>query len=159
MYKSTDFGRTYSKNATSGNLGGGRIGGQIVCIRGQANQLLQAGGNDFGNNSSSSLMYSTNAGITWNAISGTYYIWQVAIGKAKPGGSGFPAVYVTGLLTNGGEPGVFRCDDFDGARTWIRLDNIRKVSLVVPTALQGDPDTWGSVYVGCEAGYVAGTIS
>ena len=55
--------------------------------------------------------------------------------------------------------GVYRCDDFDGARKWNLLDNIRKVTLQGPQAISGDWDTYGTVYVACgNSGYVWGRM-
>ena len=159
IYKSADFGRTFSKSASTGGIGK-NYGSRMLCVRGQANKLLMAPGNDFGNNATAPLLYSTDSGQTWNTVTGTSYIWSVAIGKAKPGVSGFPAVFFTGQLTNLGEPGVFRCDDFDGAQTFIRLDGIRRATLQFSQWISGDPDVYGHVLVACgQAGYVDGTIS
>ena len=87
---------------------------------------------------------------------GAFRYWQNQTRRL----SGFPAVFMSGQLVGGGEPGVFRCDNFDGAQTWNRLDNIRKVSLLTTSPQSAvDPDVYGHVMVGSPAGYVDGTIS
>lgn len=67
---------------------------------------------------------------------------QVSLGKAAPGAS-YPTLYVIGLLE--GIPGVFRSTD-EGT-TWVQI-NDAKTGLGTMGNIEGDPKTFGRVYIG-----------
>src|SRR4029078_113492 len=97
------------------------------------------------------LKVSFDAGITWGSIPSTFQAFQVAFGKAKPGNT-YPAIYFSGNVANWPNPmNVYRCDDFDGATTnmhWAPLDNIKLVCCDGSRCLAGDPEVYGTVYIG-----------
>jgi hypothetical protein len=72
-------------------------------------------------------------------------VWGFGFGAAKPGGSGYPAVYVYGTIS--GVRGVFRSDDH--CATWTRLsDQFVNGSLDQVCLCMGDMNTYGTCYVG-----------
>ena len=74
------------------------------------------------------LKVSFDSGLTWANIPSTFWAWQVAFGKAKPGNT-YPTIFFTGNVADYPNPlNIYRCDDFNGINTtmtWIPLDNIK----------------------------------
>ena len=104
MYKSIDGGSNFASvvpRVNTGSLDAYGLNATMVCVRGKPGHLLIARGMNFGTPVYGYLLWSQDSGANWTAISGTFSIWQVACGKAKPGAT-YPAVYITGTLTNGG---------------------------------------------------------
>jgi len=169
LFKSTDGGATMelvSTPSTTGNnaitWGQAGVTNVLACVPGIANHLFYAPGINFGAVATySPLSMSADGGVTWAVVPSTYYVWQVTFGKAKPGNK-YPAIYIAGTLTAyPSEAGVFRCDDYNGTptMTWTRLDNIKFVNCEGSRSLAGDPEEYGTVYVGlASSGYVVGKI-
>ena len=100
-----------------------------------------------------SLWRSRNAGTTWAQIARVDRVAGYGFGKAAPGRIG-PTVFLSGSVDRRGQ-GVYRSDDLmestgDGrSATWALIDS--STSPVPPSAwsaVEGDPDTYGKVYIG-----------
>jgi hypothetical protein len=167
LYKSTDGGATMVKVNMAKPLahgGGGGVGAMLVCVPGFSGHLFYAPGANFGQiGGLIPLCRTVDGGVNWSVVQGTYYVVNVAIGKAKPGNS-YPTVYIAGSLR--GFPydwGVYRSDNAraDGTTqmTWTRLDHIKYVNCEGARCLSADPDEYGTVYVGhSSSGYSVGKL-
>ena len=76
-------------------------------------------------------------------------MWTFGFGKAKSGGSGYPAIFVVGFVNQVGPYtyGLWRSDD--GCSTWKKISNGYPAGVYAGiTAIDGDNNTYGTVYVG-----------
>ena len=167
LYKSTDNGATLVKVNMAKPLahgGGGGVGAMLVCVPGFPGHLFYAPGVNFGQiGGLIPLCRTVDGGVNWSIVPGTNYIWNVAIGKAKPGSS-YPAVYIAGSLRAFPyDWGVYRSDNAraDGSpqMTWTRLDHIKYVNCEGSRCMSADPDEYGTVYIGhSSSGYSVGKL-
>jgi hypothetical protein len=70
-------------------------------------------------------------------------------GKAKPGGSGNPSVYIAGFVSS--VYGIYRSDDFfdGGTPTWTALgDGFPNGVWDLVKTVEGDANVWNKCYVG-----------
>lgn len=88
------------------------------------------------------LMRSTDGGGTFKRVAGVDDAGLVGFGQPPPGVS-HPAVFVWGKV--GGIEGVFRSDDV--GKTWLKL-NDERWGFAGLSALTGDPNRFGRVYLG-----------
>ena len=94
-------------------------------------------------NSGNGLYASSDYGSSFTKLPNVQSTVVFAFGKAAPGNAN-PAVYVYGTVNN--REGIFRSDDM-GA-TWVRInDNSHKIGCI-PTAMTGDPEVYGKLYIG-----------
>lgn len=105
--------------------------------------------------------YSTDGGQNWadvGALSSNNWtireVWSFGFGKAKPGGSGYPVIYLYGFVVSGSSPapsgstpGFWKSED--GGATWSQF------GVQYPNGwpdwvsdVNGDMDVYGRVYVG-----------
>jgi hypothetical protein len=166
VFKSTDGGANFSLisrvNLTQYS---GNICPVLAVMPGFPNILFYAPGSGYSPKAyaPTPLRVSFDAGVTWASIKSTFQAYQVAFGKAKPGNT-YPAIYISGNVADWPNPmNVYRCDNFDGATTnlhWIPLNNMNLVCCDGSRCLAGDPDVYGTVYIGtASSGYLVGTIT
>jgi hypothetical protein len=93
--------------------------------------------------------------VTCNAVPGTIHeVWAFGFGKAKPGGSGYPAIYLAGWVN--GVYGIWESDNH--ATTWTKLTDFPLGIIDTVSTIEGDANTYGTVYIGFQGtGYVMGT--
>jgi hypothetical protein len=92
---------------------------------------------------SGGLYRSSNSGGTWIKLSNVQRAKLVAFGKYRTG-SNNPSVFVYGTVDNAN--GIFRSDDM-GA-TWVKIDVPEPTVGNGVTAMEGDRQVWGRVYIG-----------
>ena len=83
--------------------------------------------------------------------------WSVGFGAAKPGGNGYPAVYIYGWVHDVG--GVWRSDD--GCTTWTQMSNLNPANTVDQVkSIEGDANIYGNVYLGLVgSGWIYGRLN
>jgi photosystem II stability/assembly factor-like uncharacterized protein len=120
----------------------------MKCTPGQASDIWiatgpsgNAGGDQgvYGN-----LYHSTDGGVTWTIIANVTEPYTIGFGAPRPGGSGYPAVFMAGWVS--GKFGVWRSDD--EGRTWNQLGEWPMSSLDQIKTISGDPNIYGQVYIG-----------
>ena len=137
---------------TNLNMTGGQ-GMMIRSVPGQAGHLFCTNANS-GN---SALGRSIDSGRTWTGPTGVNGVLAIGFGKPKPGGGGYPTVFIAGRVTVGATTtsGIFRSDD--NCLTWVQLNPYGSTNMFdmnpfnaldVPCFLEGDQNTYGKVYVG-----------
>jgi photosystem II stability/assembly factor-like uncharacterized protein len=133
FFASADGGVTWQKMA--GELP--RNANWLRAVPGQTGHLFTAAGEE-------GLHRTIDGGQTWQRVAeGVVTVAkQVGIG-APPPGKDYPAVFVGGTV--GGKPGFFRSDD-QGV-TWVQINDAAHHYGNV-TVIQGDPRTFGRLYVG-----------
>jgi hypothetical protein len=169
FWKSTDGGENFIKQAAAdlpAFLRSTSTVFKMAAVPGNAGHVFVSMGFQF----SSSLpegvdLYFTDDGFaTIETGLGFTSVINVALGKEAPGGT-YPAVYVYGQRDFGGDddvPGLYRCTDWDGARTWELVADARTVDITVDSIydLVADPDVYGRVYLGfASTGYAIGELT
>lgn len=107
--------------------------------------------------------FSTDSGATWTAMNQAgdpQNLFHLAFGKAKPGGVGYPAAYMSGFMTDPSTSGLWRCDDpKSSSRIWTPIFGFRTVDPEGDRYLEADSETYGTVYQATySTGYVYGKI-
>jgi hypothetical protein len=144
LYRSTDGGanwtRVYSKEIAAGSS----YNAKLYSVPGQAGHLFFTSGNiDGASPANTSLMRSTDGGVTWSAVPNALEVYAVGFGKAATG-STYPAIFIAGYINN--TWGIWRSDD--NAVSWVNMgaNPLNNGDLIKTGA--GDMSTFGRVYVG-----------
>lgn len=99
-------------------------------------------------------MRSTDAGATWTAVPNVLEVFAFGFGKEAPGAA-YPTLFIAGYVS--GEWGYWMSTDAGGQ--WTKLTDYPMGSLDQPTAVDGDKDVFGTVYVGFKgSGYAYATL-
>lgn len=156
IYKSIDGGQTWTLYDTTIFANGGD-NVTLKAVPGHAGELWFTTGNVSGShpNPGSRLYHivdSTPAtlggALTITNATGVLEPQNLGIGAAKPGGSGYPSLYINGWVggTAAANYAVWRSDD--AGVTWTNLGQNPNNSMDSIVTLNGDMNTWGKVYVG-----------
>jgi photosystem II stability/assembly factor-like uncharacterized protein len=87
---------------------------------------------------------SINGGSAWTAVPNVQEVVAFGFGAPKPGGSGYPAIYINGWVNN--VYGLWQ--SVDNASTWTQIGTYANDDVDLVTAISGDPNVYGRVYVG-----------
>ena len=81
----------------------------------------------------------------------------LGFGAPKPGGDGYPAVYIYGWVHHVG--GVWRSDD--GCTTWTQMSDLHPANTVDEVkSIEGDANIYGNVYLGLVgSGWIYGKLN
>ena len=98
---------------------------------------------------------SKDGGANWSIVPHVREVFSFGFGKSAPGQS-YPAIYVYGWVD--GVLGIWRSDD--EARTWNRISDGFPLGVFARVkALEGDNNTYGTVYAGFDgAGFAYGKL-
>ena len=145
IFSSTNGGASWSLASSAISPG---APAQMKCTPGQAGDIWIATG--YGGNAGGgqgvygNLYHSTDGGATWTTIAKVTEPYTIGFGAPKPGGSGYPAVFMVGWVS--GTFGVWGSDD-EGS-TWNQLGEWPMNSLDQIRTISGDPNIYGQVYIG-----------
>jgi hypothetical protein len=156
LYRSTSGGDSWTlvKSGEIAPFSG--YNAKLVSVPGQAGHLFFTSGQLDGDNPyDSPLMRSADGGVTWTAVPNVLEAYAVGFGKAAPGAA-YPAIFIVGWVGN--VYGVWRSDD--NAQSWVSLGAFPLGSLDQIQTIDGDKNTYGTVYVGFSgSGYAYGTLA
>jgi photosystem II stability/assembly factor-like uncharacterized protein len=145
IFRSTNGGASWSRASSAISPG---PPAQMKCTPGRAGDIWIAtgsGGNAGGDQGAyGNLYHSTDGGATWTTIANVTEPYTIGFGAPKPGGSGYPVVFMVGWVS--GTFGVWRTDD-EGS-TWNQLGEWPMNSLDQIRTISGDPEIYGQVYIG-----------
>ena len=125
---SKDGGETFAVSPT------GQTGGRLYASPAAEGDLWLA--------TSSGLLHSIDAGVTFNKIGNAQAVFYLGFGKAAPY-SNYPALYMSGQVNN--TVAIFRSTD--AGATWQRINDDRHQWGAVSPII-GDPRVFGRVYIG-----------
>lgn len=142
ILRSTNGGGSFS--ATAATLPTYTYWSQLRSVPGQDGHLLFVSGRDYWDANGRGLYRSTNAGASFTKSAFFNDAWAVGTG-APPVPGDYPTIYVFGRST-ANQWGVFRSTD--QAATWDRIAEFPLGIFDNVTTLQGDPETFGRVFIG-----------
>ncbi len=161
VYKSTDGGATFTKvkDGVFTSWIVDEFNAKMRCVPDHEGNLFYTAGSVQGP-PTGSFWRSTDGGATWTAIPNVLEVDAFGFGKAKPGSS-YPTIYIAGWVDEAW--GIYRSTDGDQPTpTWtpiaeggFPLGNFTGIQ-----AVEGDADTYGTVYIGTGgAGFFYGTLN
>jgi BNR/Asp-box repeat len=160
VHRSTDGGITWSLVFSGHISSNDSFELQLEAVPGNAGHLyFTAGpGSDLGDYTSLTTLAasfpsnvsfnkSTNGGAAWSAISGVTDVICFGFGAPKPGGGGYPALFIVGWV--GGVYSIWRSDDAQNSTpTWTNLGAWPRGWSDLPKCISGNPNLYGECYVG-----------
>jgi photosystem II stability/assembly factor-like uncharacterized protein len=150
FYRSTDAGATFTGTGATGLPAEGVDDFRVA--PGRKGHIWLAGRSDKAN-VATGMWHSKDGGATWKHISAIDVAIGVGFGKAaKP--SGYPAIYTSATIE--GQDGIFRSTD--GGDRWIRINDDDHQWAFAGSAITGDPDIFGRVYLSAR-GVIYGDIA
>lgn len=167
IYKGVYNGSTWAWSlARSGNLDAGDgFNAKLRSVPGVAGDMFYTSGEQSGIPSAYPHAQSfwecqdTSGTVACTAISNIREVWTFGYGAAKPGGSGYPSIYIVGWA-NCGQTGINNCPSgatgytygvwrsTDHTATWNYLNNAPINSLDYIKTIEGDANTYGLFYIG-----------
>jgi hypothetical protein len=148
IYISTNSGVSWTQKK-SGLFIAGEVNANawLKSVPGNSGHLFYSGGIQVGASHPTTAAFyrSTDHGATWSTITNMNDVWAFGFGAPKPGGGGYPSIYVYGWYT--GSIGVWR--SIDNAATWQSIgDGFPGGSFSQVRCVEGDNNTYGYVYLG-----------
>lgn len=155
IYKSTGGGVFSAVNTTPANIATtynvqGGAGLRLRCAPDNAGHLYLTGGVNLG-----AFIRSTDGGVTWAQVPNVSNVLAFGFGKKKPGGNGYPAIFVKGIVNS--TEGYFQCDNGEQTTpTWAQLSNknggLGWLSAASPSVIDGDKNIYSQFYIGLGSG-------
>jgi photosystem II stability/assembly factor-like uncharacterized protein len=155
LWVSTDGGATFTKNF-NGRIDAGHADlyalwsfyAKLEAVPGEAGHLyITPGAVLDGQGHTGNFMKSTDEGVTWNALANLKEVMAFGFGKARPGGGGYPVIYIAGWKNN--VYGIYKCENGEsGSPTWDFITDYPAGIADEVTAITGDMDVYGRVVVG-----------
>jgi len=137
FYASDDGGATFTETGATGLP---KSSAKLKAVPGIEGDLWLAGGSP---DDVYGLWHSTDGGASFTKLDGVEQADVVGFGKAADGAS-YPTLYVNAKI--GGVRGFFRSTD--AGQTWTRINDDRNQYGVANTAITGDPERFGRVFIG-----------
>jgi photosystem II stability/assembly factor-like uncharacterized protein len=150
FYRSTDGGKTFADTGATGLPNDG-VDDFRVAPGKQGHIWL--GGRSEKAGVATGLWHSKDGGITWTRITGVDLAIGVGFGKAARG-AGYPAIYLAGAIA--GQDGFFR--SIDRGTSWYRINDDNHQWAFAGSAITGDPEVYGRVYLSAR-GIIYGDIA
>lgn len=149
IYRSVDGGSNWTLRATTSCFGTGT--GQLAfnfTLKASpyvSGELLGTAGPQSGTHPvATGFCHSTDGGATWTALANVAEVRMFGWGIAKPGSGATSSVYINGWVNN-----VFGIwESNDGLVSWHQLDVWPENSIDTITAMNGDLNSYGRLYVG-----------
>lgn len=154
VYKTSDGGATWTQQLAGyieSNHSQAGSASMILSVPGNAGHLFYTSGLLSGSTLTipvnEPFYRSTNGGVSWTAVSNVLAVSCFGFGKVATGQT-YPAVYIYGYVNS--VLGVWQ--SVDNCVTWTNLGAFPDGVVVQVSAISGDPNTVGRVYVGFHGG-------
>lgn len=149
IWVSTDSGANFTQVYFGSLTADDGFNAKLRAVPGNAGHLFFTGGQsgvpgDANPRSDTYFMRSTDAGVTWSQVPGMLEVYDFGFGKAKPGGGGYPAIYLAGFYNN--DYGIYQ--SVDNCTTWRKLTTWPLDSIDAVKCVFGDAEAYGRCYVG-----------
>lgn len=155
LYRSTNGGASWALVRSGEIAPFSAFNARLKAVPGKAGHLFFTSGHQSGATPSGSLMRSTDGGATWAAVPNVLEAYDIGFGKEAPGSS-YPSLFIVGWV--GGVYGVWQSDN--EGQTWRQIGDYPLGSLDFVKTIDGDKNTYGTVYVGfAGSGYAYGTAA
>ena len=145
IFSSSDGGANWDYASASPNLPTSVWHAQLKAAPGKAGHLWFATGYDHqvADPNTHGLFFSPDGGTNFSRMQDVQECWALGFGKAQSG-SNYPTIFMYGLVYN--EWGLYRSTN-QGAG-WVKLVDYPLGLFDIVTAVSGDPDIFGRVYIG-----------
>jgi photosystem II stability/assembly factor-like uncharacterized protein len=158
LYRSVDGGATWSLVKAGEIAPFSGFNAKLRSVPGHAGHLFftsgQQGSPTDRHPAQNPFMRSTNGGETWSPVFNVREVYAFGFGAAKPGAA-YPSIYIAGWVEN--VWGIWRSTD--NAQTWARIGDFPLNSLDGVKTVEGDANTYGTVYIGFGgSGYAYGAM-
>ncbi|WP_010180706.1 sugar-binding protein [Aquimarina agarilytica] len=141
IFKSEDGGVNWS---TQGSVPPNAWHAKLISVDGKAGHLLYSHGpNGVAEDGVHGVYLSTDGGATWNEISNTDKVNNIAVGKAAPN-SNYPTIFIQGEVN--GDFGYHM--SIDRGSSWKKIGTYIQGNFNQAKVMQGDPFIYGRLYVG-----------
>ena len=146
IYKSSDGGKTFSRTAVARHFDNNdRYNAQMRAVPGIAGDFYYTSGNDVPNRMQHFYECTDRGIVSCSPVSLVSDVWSFGFGKARPGGDGYPTIFIYGEVS--GTFGLWRSDDHH--KSWTRLSGaFVNNSQDQVKVIEGDNNVYGTVYIG-----------
>lgn len=148
IYQSSNSGSSFSSVSTPGFTGPGSLQAWLDTAINNTGHLFFTQGWSSTSSSGAPFYFSSDRGFTWNSVSGIATVWSFGFGASYPGKT-YPTIFAFGQVS--GIFGIYRCIDFNPAihsGTFVLVQSFVAGIRDCITAVQGDPDVFGVIYLG-----------
>jgi hypothetical protein len=157
LYRSTDGGASWTLAHRGQIAPFSGYNAKLYSVPGQAGHLFFTSGPQGSPGDkhpvANPFMRSTDGGSRWTAVSKVREVRAFGFGKAL---ASYPAIFIAGWVN--GIYGIWQSDD--NAQSWIQIGDFPVGNLDNVTAVEGDMNVYGTVYVGfAGSGYAYGVTS
>ena len=156
LFRSTDGGASWTLARPGEITPFSGFNAKLKAVPGKAGHLFFTAGQQTGGDAPSGpFVRSTDGGATWRAVRGVLEVYAFGFGKESPGTS-YPTVFIAGWV--GGAYGIWSSSN--EGQSWTRIGDYPLGSLDEVKAMDGDKNTYGTVYVGfAGSGYAYGRVN
>ncbi|WP_129789849.1 xyloglucanase [Promicromonospora panici] len=150
FFRSADGGRTFADTGATGLPTEGVDDFRVA--PGNTGHVWLAGRSDK-TGVATGLWFSKNGGVSWTRIGSVDLAIGVGFGKSAKQ-NGYPTIFIS--ATVGGQDGIFRSTD--AGMSWVRINDDNHQWAFAGSAITGDPQVYGRVYLSAR-GIVYGDIA
>ena len=157
LYRSTDGGENWMRVHSGEIAPFSSFNATLASVPGRAGHLFFTSGPQ-GNPGAphparNPFMRTTNGGAIWTVVPNILEVRAFGFGRAL---AGYPTIFIVGWVNR--VYGIWRSDD--DAHSWVQIGDFPLSSLDQVTAIDGDKNIYGMVYIGFNgSGYAYGSLS